>query len=101
MTLAIGLAVAPMAADRDRPDDPSLRALAMDPLDAYEEYEALWASAATPTVPDRSGWRALIATPAGGVPGDVCGKCGYRVWTARGRRSAVNSRTLERQAVSL
>ena len=83
MALAIGLAVGPMAADRDRPDAPSLRALAMDPLDAYEEYEALWETAATPTVQERSGWRALIETLDGGVAGDVRGKCGYRVWTAR------------------
>lgn len=54
----------------------------MDRLDAYAEYEGLWATAAAATEEERSTWQELIATlPA--TSDAVHELCGYRVWTAK------------------
>ena len=48
LVAALAMVSGSAIADRDRPD-PSLRGLALDPLDAYAEYEGLWGTAAAAT----------------------------------------------------
>ena len=79
-SLTAGVAV---AGDRPVEPDVSLRSLAMDPLDMYEDYEALWSEANPATTADVARWRELLESLDAHTPDGVERKCGYTMWTAK------------------
>lgn len=86
MILWLALAANVAANDIGDTPDAALRSLAMDPLDAYDDYDNLWLAATPASAEDLTRWRLLVGSLAEKTPADLGAKCGYRVWTTKNEK---------------